>query len=292
VRAKDITFVAPFYHPTQLTGEMTGPLMVAVPGQPTSFAANWSLARLSVRGIPPEPDSVSVTLDRARMDRMTGGSDAVVFAADRAVLDGRVVGGTARSNPVIDVTLRFTGVTAPTLHPSLTEPLEGEVEVVVRGFKDLLPKPWAERFREMQAAGGKIELKSLRLARSDAVIIGTGSLTVNEHGRLDGLIPIAVAGIDRVVPLIGIDQLIAQGLGRLGGSSGLSVQGANPLERLLPGLGGAIRDTANAMAIENLKKMGQPTTIENKPAILLPLRITDGSVYLGLVPLGQIQPLF
>ena len=163
---------------------------------------------------------------------------------------------------------------------------------MLRGFKDFSPKPWPALFRDMQAAGGGIEIKSLRIERPDAIIIGAGTLTVNAHGRLDGLIHIEVAGIDNIVPLIGIDQLIGQGIDKLTGGSGSSSQGLGALDRLMPGLSGVVRQNANAGVIDNIKKMGQPTEIDKQPAIALPLRIDDGTVYLGLIPLGTLPALF
>jgi hypothetical protein len=44
--------------------------------------------------------------------------------------------------------------------------------------------------------------------------------------------------------------------------------------------------------LENIKKMGQPTEIDKKPALALPVRVSDGVVYLGLIPLGIVPPLF
>ena len=144
----------------------------------------------------------------------------------------------------------------------------------------------------MQAAGGGIEIKSLRIERPDAIIVGTGTLTVNEHGKLDGLIRVAIVGVETIVPLLGIDRVIGQGINRLTGSGGPSAQGLGALDRLVPGLSGAVRDSANASLIDNLKKMGQPTEIDKKPAIVLPLRFSDGSVYLGMIPVGTVPPLF
>ena len=80
---------------------------------------------------------------------------------------------------MIDALLTFAAATTPTLHPLLADPVQGEVDAVFRGFKDLTPKPWPQRFREMQASGGNIEIKRLRLERSDAIIVGAGTLTVN-----------------------------------------------------------------------------------------------------------------
>jgi hypothetical protein len=292
VTAKDITFVAQVYHPTLLVGEITGPLTLAEPGQPPSFFATWSLARMSLSGLPPAPESLSFTLDRPRLDHLAGASAATVFAADHAEMHGRIIAGSADNFPVIDAVLQFASATAPTLHPLLAEPLKGDIDVVLRGFKNLAPKSWAERFREMQAAGGKIEFKSLRIERADAIVVGSGTLTVNEHGRLDGLIRVAVAGVEHIVPLLGVDRLIGRGIDRLSGSNSQSAHGLSALDRLMPGLSGVVRDSANSSLIDNLNKMGQPTAIDKKPAIVLPLRFSDGSVYLGMIPLGDVPPLF
>jgi hypothetical protein len=292
VNAKDVSVAAQVYHPTLLVGDLTGPLTVAEPGQPPSFVANWSLARASVSGLPPEPDSVSVTLDHPRVDRVVAGNGATIFTADRAEFHGRVVGGSAANNPVIDALLTFAAATTPTLHPLLAEPVQGEVDAVFRGFKDLTPKPWPQRFREMQASGGNIEIARLRLERADAIIVGAGTLTVNANGKLNGLIRVGIAGLENIVPKLGIDRLIGRGIDKLNGGSGQAQQGLNALDRLMPGLGGVVRDNAAASVIDSLNKMGQPTEIDKKPAIVLPLNFSDGFVSLGMLPLGEVPALF
>jgi hypothetical protein len=291
ISAKDITFAAQVYHPTLLVGQVAGPVTVSVLGQPPSFVANWTQAQMTVRGLPPEPESVSVTLEAPRLDHVVAASGTTVFTADHAEIRSRIVGGSAANNPVIDTLVRFASATAPTLHPLLAAPLQGEIDIVLRGFKDLAPKPWAERLREMQASGGDIEIKRLRIERPDAIIVGNGTLTINQDGKLDGLLNIAIAGLETIVPQLGIDRVIGRGIDRLSGN-GQSSQGLGALDRLMPGLSGVVRDTANANVIDNLNKMGQPTDIDKKPAIVLPLRFSDGSVYLGMVPLGDVPPLF
>jgi hypothetical protein len=178
------------------------------------------------------------------------------------------------------------------VHPLLAEPLRGDVDFVLKGFPDFDPKPWPVLFRQMQAAGGGIELKALRLERSDAIIAGTGTLSLNERGKLDGLISVTVAGVENIVPLLGLDQLIGQGIDRLTGGSGSSTQGLGALDRLVPGLSNVVREGTNASLIETIRKMGEPTEIDQKPAVILPLRVADGVIYLGLIPLGVVPPLF
>ena len=137
----------------------------------------------------------------------------------------------------------------------------------------------------MQAAGGGIEIKALRLAQTKALVVGAGALTVNANGKFDGLVRVAIVGLENIVPLIGVDRMIGQGIDQWAGTSGT-------LDRLLPGLGGAIRDTANASVIDNLKKMGEPSSIDNQPAIILPLRFSDGAIYLGMLRVGAAPALF
>jgi hypothetical protein len=292
VSAKDVSVSAQVYRPTLLVGEISGPLAVAEPGQPPRFVANWTRARGSVSGLPPEPDSISVTLDHPHVDQMAAANATTVFAADHAEFQGRIVGGSAANNPVIDALVKFAAATTPTLHPLLAEPVQGEVDAVFRGFKDLTPKPWPQRFREMQASGGNIEITRLRLERPDAIIVGAGTLTVNANGKLNGLIRIGIAGLENIVPKLGLDRLIGRGLDKLNGGSGQAQQGLNALDRLMPGLSGVVRDSAAASVIDNLNKMGQPTEIDRMPAIVLPLNFSDGFVSLGMVPLGEVPALF
>jgi len=293
VAANDVTVTAQVYHPTTLVSEVTSPVTIQAPDETTpSFVATWSLGRLSVSGIPPNPESVSVDIDHLHLDHGTGASAVTWFAADDAALNARIVAGAANNNPVIDTVLHFTAAVAPTLHRVTADPLRGDIDIVIRGLKDLSPKPLPDRFREIQANGGNIEIKALRLERTDAVVVGAGTVTVNEHGRLDGTINVAIAGIENIVPLVGLDQLIDQGISRMTGASGQPGQGLAALDRLVPGLSGVVRQGAASSVIDNIKKMGQPTEIDKKPATILPLRFSDGSVYLAMIRVGSIPPLF
>jgi hypothetical protein len=275
--------VAEVYDPTRLIGDVTGPLTLAALGQSPSLMADWTRARIVVSGVPPNPDRVSIELGAPHVERI--GSGETIFTAKHADLRGRIAAGLPRDHPVIEMTLRLAGTAAPTVHALLAEPTEAEFDAVVRGFKDLSPKPWADRFREMQAAGGGIEIKSLRITQADSIVVGAGTLSVGNNGKLNGLIRIAVVGIEHIVPRLGIDRLIGQGLDQLSVGNGA-------LDRLVPGLGDAIRETANASVVDNLKKMGQPTSVDNQPAIVLPLRFSEGAIYLGMLRIGEAPPLF
>lgn len=293
VRATDVTFSAEVLRPTLLNGEVTGPVTFADPGQPPEFVANWSRAQIRLLGMPPaEPERATITLREPRFDRVAGPETGPIFRANLARVDGRIIEGTARDHPVIEVAAHFVAAVAPNFHPLLADPLAADLDAVMRGFKDFSPKPWPVLFRDMQAAGGGIEIKSFRIERPNSVVVGTGKLTLNAGGRLDGVLNVAIAGVENIVPLLGIDQAIGQGVDRLTGGSGSSEQGLNALDRLLPGLGGVVRDQTNSSVIDTIKKMGEPTEIDKKPAVALPLRVNDGVVSVGIIPVGVLPALF
>lgn len=292
VRAGNVTFSANVFRPTMLNGAITGPVTLADPGQQPVFVANFSDARLRLLGLPPDPEAITVSLQKPRLDRVSGPGSGMIFQANTVDVAGRIVGGSARNHPVIEATGHFAGAIAPTFHPLLAEALQGDVDFVMRGFADFSPKPWPALFREMAASNGGIEIKSVRIERSDAIIVGAGNLTVNANGKLNGAVQVAVVGIDNIVPLLGIDKLIGQGIDRLTGGSGSADQGLNALDRLVPGLSGVVRQNAASNVLENIKKMGKPTEVDKKPALALPVRVEDSVIYLGLIPLGVVPPLF
>jgi len=292
VNASGFTFSAQLFRPTLLHGDIDGPVTLADPGGPPIFTANWSKAQITLLGLPPEPERVTIALGAPRLDRLAGPNSGMIFQADRIDVDGRIIQGSATNNPVIEASGRFTAAKAPGFHPLLAEPLDGEIDAIMRGFKDFSPRSWPALFREMQASGGGIEIRSLRVERADAIVVGDGTLRVNAHGKLDGALEVTVAGVENIVPLLGIDQLIGQGIDRLTGGTGSPAQGLGMLDRLLPGLGGAVREGAGASLIESIKKMGKPAQIDNKPAIALPLRVEDGIIYVGVIPVGVVPALF
>src|SRR5580658_1371442 len=124
VNAKDITFTAQVYHPTRLVANVTGPLTLSIPGQPPSFAANWTRAQMTVSGVPPAPESVSVSVDNPKVDQSVNAGTTTIFTADSAEVQSRIIGGSATNNPVIDTLLRFAAATAPTVHPLLAGPVQ------------------------------------------------------------------------------------------------------------------------------------------------------------------------
>jgi hypothetical protein len=151
-------------------------------------------------------------------------------------------------------------------------------------LRDFSPKPWSVRFREMQAAGGRIDITQARVQQGDILAVGGGSLSLNENGRLEGQLRVTVAGLDQFLAAMGIQQRVqaSPGMDKLVGA----------LDRLAPGLGDVARQQAGANISLGINMLGEQTTLEGKRAVALPLRFSDGAVFLGPIPIGNTPALF
>jgi hypothetical protein len=284
LKAKDMLVSAHVWQPTVLTTEFVGPLTIAEPGQAVKISANWQHAQTQVHGLPVSPESVSINLDRLVVDRAGGEK---LFKADRLDLNGRLVSGTVQDNPVIELVLKLAAAAAPSWHPAAATPVDADIMAVLRGLKDFSPKPWPQRFRELQAAGGRIEIRSARVQQRDTIAVANGMLSLSPAGRLDGQLRLTVANLDKFLPTLGLDQMLSQ---EQASPQLNSAFGA--LDRIMPGLGNVARKNAGPAIVAGVNLMGQPTELEGKRAVMLPLRFDDGMVSLGPLKLGAVPALY
>jgi hypothetical protein len=287
LKAKDILVHAQVWQPTRLTSNVIGPLAISEPGAPPTLVANWQRAQSTVHGLPVAPERVDILLDQPALDHAAGSESRRIFTATRLELNGRMLEGSATDNPVIEVILKLAAGVAPGLHPATANPIDADVTAVLRGLKDFRPKPWPARFRELQAAGGRIEVHNARLQQGETVAVANGVLGLSPRGRLDGQLRLTVANLEALVPALGLDRLLAprQQPNQLSATFGA-------LDRLAPGLGRVAQQNAGPALVAGLSFIGQPTDLEGRRAITLPLRFSDGMVSLGPIQLGQTAPLF
>jgi hypothetical protein len=229
------------------------------------------------------PERLSIALDNPVLDRVGDGGAATVAKAARSELHGRILAGSATANPVIEAVLRLTRATAPDVHPILTQPLDAEATAILKGLADFAPKPWPERFREIQARGGSIEITNARVRQDDVIAVAAGTLGLTARGNLDGQLQVTVVNLEKILTALDLERLVSQG--RVG-------QTINALDRLMPGLGNIARQNAAPGILAGLGAMGQSTVLDGKPAISVPLRFSDGAVFLGPLQVGRVQPLF
>ena len=295
VRVKGVLVVAQVYQPRLLIAEIAGPATVEEPGRPPAFAADWRLAQMSLRGDPTDPERLSLVAEGLTVDRPAMSGTEPLFAAARLELHGRVDPGSMPGNPILDVAARVSAGAAPALGAAGASPTNAEIDTVLRGLSGTPFMPLPALMRQLQAAGGRLEIRSARLQQLETTALATGTLGLSQSGRLDGTLRLTVAGLEPFLTRSSLDRMLqppAADRGMPGGLNSLAPVLGN-LDRLLPGLGQVARSSANASTVAaGLSLIGSRTELDGKPAIALPLRFTDGAAALGPVPLGRIAPLF
>jgi hypothetical protein len=284
LKADSLVVVAQVYQPGLIISEYHGPLTIGERGKSPDIVANWTLAQSSVRGTPAAPERVSLVFDSPTIDRKSGDVRQNLLHAAHLEIHGRMAEGSAASRPVIEVALQADRAIAPSLHPALAQPINASATAMLRGLKDFAPKPWPVRFREIQAADGRIDIKQARVQQGDIIAVGSGTLSLNAEGRLEGQLRVTMTGLEQFLATIGAQQRVqaSPNMDKLVGA----------LDRLAPGLGDVARQQAGANLSLGINLLGEQTTLEGKRAVTLPLRFSDGAVFLGPIPIGNTPALF
>ena len=295
----EILVVAQVYDPKLLIAEFTAPATISESGGTSSMLVNWSKARSSVVGLPAVPQRASIVFDDASIDRINGSVQLPLARARHVELHGRLAEGSALDHPVIETALKIEAGSVQELHPLLAQPFDVDARMLLSGLKDMAPKPWPERFRELQAGGGHVEIVQSRIRQGDLIAVAAGTLGLSAQGRLDGELQMTVAGLEKVIPALGIEKMLDEGvpqatLDRV--APGVKTRDVSnllgALDRAIPGLGKAVKQNANIGVAAGINALGTEAVLEGKTARTFPLRFVDGTVFLGPLKVGQIPALF
>jgi hypothetical protein len=294
-----ILIVAQVYDPKLLIAEFTAPATISDPNNSSSMVVNWRTARSSIVGLPGIPQRVSLVFDDPALDRVRGALQTPLLRAKHIELHARIAEGSPSDHPVVETVLQVAGGSVQEVHPLLAQPFDAEVHAKLSGLKDFAPKPWPERFRELQASGGHAEIVQSRIQQGDLIAVAAGTLGLTPEGRLDGELEMTVAGIEKVIPALGLEKMLDDGvpqatLDRV--APGVKTQDVTnllgALNRAIPGLGNAVKQNVSVAATAGINSLGKEAVLEGKKARTFPLRFTDGAVFLGPIKVAQIPPLF
>src|ERR1700754_2235587 len=297
-KLKQILVVAQVYDPKLLIAEFTAPATISGPDR-LALTVNWSKARSSIVGLPAVPQRAAIVFDDPAIDRVNASVQVPLARAKHVELHARLADGSAQDHPVIEAALLIAGGSLQELHPMLAQPFDADIRTLLTGLQDFSPKPWPERFREIQAAGGHVEIVQSRIAQGDLIAVAAGTLGLNANGRIEGELQMTVAGIETVIPALGIDKMLQDGvpqatLDRV--APGVKTQDLNnlmgALNRAVPGLGNVVKQNANVGVAAGINALGKEAVLEGKKARAFPLRFVDGAVFLGPFKVGQVPPLF
>ncbi len=278
LQAQDLHAAVQVYQPTLMIAEITGPLAVSDEAHGASYSLDWSLAQASARGLP-RPERVSLVLDKPTLTQ----ADAAPLArAAHGELHVRPAPRLPQDPPATDVSLDLKQALLLGIPRIADAPIDADITGTVRGIGDLAPRPLAQLMRELAAANGQIDIARARIQQGDIIATGAGTLRITGRGTLDGELQLTVAGIDRLVTLLGVDKAVGQASQR---ALDRVAPGLN-LDRLLGPRGGA------ALAAAGAAMLGQPAELEGRQAVTLPLRFADGVVFLGRLRVGEVAPLF
>jgi hypothetical protein len=299
VNLGQILAVAQIYDPKLLIAEFSAPATISESQGSPAMLMNWSKARASVVGLPAIPQRASIVFDDVALDRSSGSAQVPLARAGHVELHGRLAEGSTLDRPVIESVLRVEAGSVQDIHPLLARPFGAEIRANLTGLKDLVPKPWPQRFRELQASGGHVEIAQSRIQQDDLVAVASGTLTLTPQGRPDGELQMTVAGIEKIIPALGIEKMLDEGvpqatLDRV--APGVKTKDVTnllgALDKAIPGLGKVVKQNANLGVAAGINALGKEAVLEGKPARTFPLRFVDGTVYLGPLKVGQVPPLF
>jgi hypothetical protein len=296
----EILAVAQVYDPKLVIAEFTAPAQIFEQGrEQPSFVVNWSKGRSSIVGLPAIPQRADIAFDDPTINRLDGTVQVPLAAAKHLELHGRIAQGSPADHPDIESVLEISQGSIQGLHPLMAQPFDADVRAMVTGLKDFAPKPWPQRFREIQAAGGHIEIMQSRVQQGDLIAVAAGTLSLTANGKLDGELQMTVAGIEKVIPALGIEKMLEDGvpqatLDRV--APGVKTQDINnlfgALDRAIPGLGKVVKQNANVGVAAGINALGKEAELEGKKARSFPLRFVDGAVFLGPLKVAQTPPLF
>src|SRR5204862_159708 len=105
-----------------------------------------------------------------------------LFDSKHAEFHARVQYGSWPHTAAIDLAVNIVAGTAPAIHPMAAQPFDADILSVLHGMKDVAPKPMPARLREWQAAGGRLEIQSARLAQGGTLAKTSGVLALTQQG--------------------------------------------------------------------------------------------------------------
>ena len=298
-RLGEIMVIAQIYQPNLLIADFKAPATIADRGQAPSMKVNWTTGRSSISGLPNNPQRASIVFDNPAIERINGPVQTPLAKAGQVELYARIAEGSAQDRPVIETVVKVAGGAVQEVHPLLAAPFDADVQTKLTGLKDFAPKPWPERFREIQAAGGHVEIVRSRIQQGDLIAVAAGTLGLNANGRIDGELQMTVAGIEKVIPALGIEKMLEEGvpqatLDRV--APGVKSQDLTnlfgALDKAIPGLGKVVKQNANVGVAAGINSLGTAAELEGRKARAFPLRFVDGAVFLGPIRVAQLPPLF
>jgi hypothetical protein len=278
-KAQDLHAAVLVYQPALAVAEIEGPLTATEEGR-GGVTVGWALAQASVHGLSRTPERVSLVLDKPTIARLA--DNGALANAAHAEIHVRAADRQPQDPPALDLALNLAQALFLGIARVPSVPIDADVTGTLRGIDRITPKPWPQLLRDLQTADGRLDISQVRIKQGDILGVGRGTLKLTPRGTLDGELELTVAGIEQLMTALGLDKAVGQA-------------SQKALDRFAPGLNldKLLGPRGNAaLAAAGAAMLGQPTQLEGRQAVTLPLRFADGVVFLGPVKVAEMAPLF
>ena len=275
VSAAGLSSVTQVYQPRHTILEIAGPLRVS-DGRVT-LDGSWKSLQASVRSDSAGLQAAALVIDAPNF-RLAGLTPSEATASARS-FEAHLRPDPARavSDAVYDVAASTAQAAIPLLDGVLggPEPIDAELRLAVTQAREPGARTPADELERWRAAGGRVEIAALSLAKGTRRLEAKGELMLDELHRPAGRLDVAAAGLSDLLATLTGGRIGGAGGGLLGGIAGSLLGGGKP-RNPPPAAGEAQAGTKPALAP------------------LPPILIQNGKVALGPFPLPGVRlgPLY
>jgi len=253
-----ITAVAQIYQPTHVILEAIGPVRYAPAGGDHTVEAAFSGAEASIVFGVGGPERASLVVsDLTATEKFAGLTNGIVS-------DGRLEAHVRRGTTAdsYDLVARLDAADLPPVDAAMggPAPVKLELQATVTGLDPILALPPSERLRAWAEGGGAVDITYARLDRGPTSAKAAGKLGLDADGHPTGEVAVTLAGVNEF-------------------SAALKQGGIAPA------------NVANLLGL-GLAMLGKPSNIDGKPAVEVPLRLSNGKAAVGSFSAGATPKLF
>ena len=289
--AKSLSAVSQVFEPTVVSGQIDPPVTIGPAGGAPAATMEFASAHGELRAMP-GTERLAVAVDHPLLKDAASG--VTMATADQMELRSRFAADGTDGHPILNLEIDVHDTKAPAVVRELGHlgPLAGDgadVNVVARlhGLSELSLKPLSQQLREIQAAGGRLEVTNARLQQGELIVGATGALSLTPRGALSGDLELTVVDISRLIALLDLERMLPR-----------EVRDVNrlvpALNRLLPGLGGVVHgtETEGIVNIAVAVLGGRPAEFEGRQAMTMTVHFDDGAAQIGKIRIGEVPPLY
>ena len=261
--------VAQIYNPSHVIIEAKGPLAVrAKNGE--SLDLDFTLARASIMGKPGAGlDRFSMELSEPRLKLVTANMPSLAVSATMADFHIRRTPDRPTADGAFDVASLVQQASLPLLDQWLggAEPTDASVVATVTRAEPLSGRGLPVELERWRTEGGRLQLSQFNVTRGTKRLDAAGTLNIDELHRLQGRLDLTVAGLDDVLKSLGLSPRNAA----IGGLIASVLGGGRKAQAAAP---------------------QQPQQDPAGKGVMLPLRLDNGKVLLGPIPVATLFPLY